>query len=217
MRFRIFFLVVLVFFNLLSCKKEATVIDNLQPFYINNNEGCLVDNNGSLWKKQTTCIADKVKLDCYLMLQDLRSSRFDNIFKNKKWTSPDFNEHTFNYYFDNKVNSEIFAGGPSESKADYESIGKGRIYQDGKVWNYEQICEKEKCERLDFAIEYVNCSIRFYKDSGEHRLFLTIGNRYYDQYDDPNKRKFLSIVLEDPVKPQLENGFELYLVPPPPK
>ncbi|EMJ85851.1 hypothetical protein [Leptospira meyeri] len=216
MRFRLFFIVVLIFFNHLSCKKEEIVIENVQSFYINNSEGCL-DNIGSLEIKQATCITDEVKLDCYLMLQNLQSSKIVDIFKNKKWTSPDFNEHTFNYYFDNNVNFKIIAGGPSESKADYESIGKGRIYRDGKSWTYEQICDKEKCERMNFAIEYVNCAIRYYKDSEEHRLFLTIGNRYYDQYDDPNKRKFLSIVLEEPVKPQFENGFELYLVPPPPK
>lgn len=214
MRFKKLF-ILFVFFYLLSCKKEGATIDDVQPFYTNNSEGCIVDNKGSLEEKQATCIADKVKLDCYLMLQNLHSSKIDLIFKNKKWTSPDFNEHTFNYYFDNKVNIEILAGGPSEEKADYEYIGKGRVYLDGKSWIYEQVCEKEKCERFNFPIEYVNCSIVYYKDSGEHRLYLTIGNRYYDQYDDLKKRKFLSMVLEEPVKPQIENGFELYLVPPP--
>lgn len=211
MKFKILFLMI-VLFNLTICKKKESIEEDLETFYMDVSEGCSVTD-----KSQLSCITKKNDLNCYTMLEDVKFYKMAQVFKNTKWTSPDFNEHTYNYYIDQKGSITILAGGPSDTKAEYEQIGEGRIYTDDKGWIYEQHCNQAKCEKLFFPIEFIKCAVRYYQHSNEHRLFLTIGNRFYDHYDDTEKRKFLSIVLEDPVKPQIENGFELYLVPPPPK
>ncbi|PJZ82142.1 hypothetical protein [Leptospira meyeri] len=205
-------LLIILFANTTFCKKEELVLKPEKPFYINSSETCNLSKTGS----EFPCIQKKEDLACYAIFKKAESFNIDQIFRNTKWTSPDL-ESTFNYYFNNQNNMSILEGGPSRNISDFIKIGKGKIYQENRNWIYEQYCDDEKCEELKFLIEYVGCSLIYSDNSNEHRLFLTIGNRYYDQYDDPNKRKFLSIVLEDPVKPQLENGFELYLVPPPPK
>ncbi|MBM9590038.1 hypothetical protein JWG41_06245 [Leptospira sp. 201903075] len=211
MKFKIIFLMIILF-NLTICKKKESIVEDVEPFYLDASEGCPVTA-----KNQPNCVTIKNELNCYMMLQDVRFHKMDQVFNNTNWTSPDFNEHTYNYYVDQKGSITILAGGPSEARAEYEHIGDGRVYKEGKDWIYKQECDQEKCEKLNFSIEYINCSVRYYQHDNEHRLFLTIGNRYYDHYDEIEKRKFLSMVLQDPVKPQIENGFELYLVPPPPK
>ncbi|MCG6139715.1 hypothetical protein [Leptospira mtsangambouensis] len=203
-------LLLLLLVNTFFCKKEDPFFKEEEPFYINSSEACKVTKTGNKFE----CIQKKEDLDCYEIFKKVESSRIDQVFMNTKWTSPDL-ESTFNYYFNKQNTLTVLEGGPSRNVVDFIKIGKGKIYKENKNWIYEQYCNSEKCEELKLSIEYVNCSVSYSENGNEHRLFLTIGNRYYDQYDDPKKRKFLSMVLEEPVKPQIENGFELYLVPPP--
>ncbi|MGE8721853.1 hypothetical protein ACO2KH_11005 [Leptospira terpstrae] len=216
MKLRIFFLVIMLV-NLSICKEKESIVEDVEPFYMDAASGCSSKENRNIGKSHSDCVTKRDELNCYRMLLDVQFSKMNQIFKNSKWTSPDFNEHTYNYYFDQKGNVTILAGGPSETQEEYEHIGKGGIYEENKTLLYEHHCDQEKCEKLNFPIEYINCAVRYFEHGEEYRLFLIIGNKYYNHYDFPEKRKFLSIVLEDPVEPQIENGFELYLVPPPVK
>ncbi|EMY68283.1 hypothetical protein [Leptospira vanthielii] len=207
----------LILFNLTLCKKQEIMSEDEDPFYSDLEEGCYSTQIDRNIKEKSQCITKKEDMLCFNILQNSKFSRIDQVLKNTKWTSPNFQEATLNYYINKLGTITVLEGGPLRKRVEYEKIGKGRIYKKNESWIYEQFCEYDKCEKLNFAIEYINCNVRYYRDDNEHRLFLTIGNRFYDHYDDTEKRKFLSIVLEDPVKPQIENGFELYLVPPPPK
>ena len=184
------------------------------PFYLDLDGGCYSKERYKNENGKATCVSNKEELLCYVILQKAKYSNVGQIFNNTKWTSSNFNESDFNYYIDNQGTITVLEGGPSRTREEYVNIGKGRIFKENKSWIYEQSCDQGNCEKLKFAIEFLDCSVRYYSDSNEHRLFLTIGDRYYH---DPENQKFLSMVLEDPVKPQIRNGFELYLVPPPPK
>ncbi|TGL45129.1 hypothetical protein [Leptospira perdikensis] len=83
------------------------------------------------------------------------------------------------------------------------------------VLGLEQSCQPGKCEDLKFPIEYLSCDTSFHPSDSEYHLSFTIGNRYYDFLNVNKNEKHLSIEYDGTIKPQIRNGFDLYLVPPP--
>ncbi|TGL17798.1 hypothetical protein EHQ47_18870 [Leptospira bourretii] len=194
------------------CKKQETVLENEDSFYLDMDGGCHSNTRTNNIKEVGSCIIKKEELFCYDILKMVESFSIGQVFKNTKWTSSNFNESDFNYYIDDHGIITVLKGGPSKKREEFVVVGEGRIFKENKIWIYEHSCENGNCDRLKFQIEFFDCSVRYYSNQNEYRLFLTIGDR---NYDEPGNLNFLSIVLEDPVKPQIRNGFELYLVPPP--
>ncbi|PJZ85383.1 hypothetical protein [Leptospira harrisiae] len=211
MKFRIIFLFLSFFLNLAFCKKQELTINDEDPFYLDLEAGCFENAKVENSAKKVRCITKKDELACFILLRNANSNAIDQVFKNTKWTSPNFSEASLNYYIDKMGTISVLQGGPARTKEEYLIIGEGKIHIKNSKWFYEQFCDQNNCERLTFAIEYFNCSVSYFPASNEHRLFLTIGDR---NFGDSDNAKSLSIVLEDPVKPQIRNGFELYLVPP---
>lgn len=211
MKHKNFLIFIYIILNFCICKKQEVIFDE-DPFYSDLKGGCYTNKRERI--ENENCVTKKEELFCYDILQNARSSNVEKIFKNTKWTSENFNESDINYYINNQGTITVLAGGPSRTRNEYVKIGMGRIFKENKSWIYEQSCNQLNCDKLKFAIEFFDCSVRYYSDANEHRLFLTIGDR---NYGGPENKNFLSIVLEDPVKPQIRNGFELYLVPPPAK
>ncbi|PKA22002.1 hypothetical protein [Leptospira meyeri] len=214
MKYRFLLLTLLFILNADNCKKQETILENEDSFYLDMDAGCYLNAGTTNEQETKNCATKKEELLCYDILRLVKSFNIGHIFKNTKWTGSNFNESDFNYYFNDQGFVTVLKGGPSKARDEYVAVGEGRIFKQNNVWVYEHSCDKENCEKLKFPIEFFDCSVRFYSNSSEYRLFLTIGDR---NYNEPGSQKFLSIVLEDPVKPQIRNGFELYLVPPPPK
>ncbi|TGM59369.1 hypothetical protein [Leptospira vanthielii] len=213
MNYKIYLLIALVGYNLAACKKKEVFIDVEDPFYFDLGEGCK-----SIQPENLNCITKKEDLLCYAIIQKAKSFDVDKIFKNTKWSSPD-HEETFHYHISKKGIVTILEGGPSRTEDQYEIIGHGKIYKENGGWVYKQSCQPQpgKCQDLRFPIEYLSCDASFHPSDSEYHMSFTIGNRYYDFLDANKNEKHLSLEYDGPVKPQIRNGFELYLVPPPPK
>lgn len=211
MKYRIYLMILLVGYNFSACKKQEVILDDEDPFYLDMEDGCQHRQPEKL-----KCITKKEDLLCSPIIQNGKSSDLDKIFKNTKWSSPD-HEETFHYYFDKLGTLTILEGGPSRTEDEYEVIGRGKIYKDKGKWVYKQSCQPGKCEDLSFPIEYLSCDASFHPSDSEYHMSLTIGNRYYDFLDVNKNEKHISLEYDGTIKPQIRNGFELYLVPPPPK
>lgn len=198
----------------MQCKKsEVVTIENATSFYMDLKNGCDSKSGNNQERDDLECIMKKELLLCYRQFQKVESSQVDKIFNDTKWSVSD--KESIHYFVDRGGNISIFEGGPSDTE--YEAIGKGRIYKVKSSWVYEQSCQPGKCEDFSFPIEYLSCDASFHPSDSEYHMSLTIGNRYYDFLDANKNEKHISLEYDGTIKPQIRNGFELYLVPPPPK
>ncbi|MBM9547907.1 hypothetical protein JWG40_12820 [Leptospira sp. 201903074] len=211
MKYKIYLLIALVAFNLAACKKQEVILNNEDPFYFDLDEGCQ-----PIQPENLNCITKKEDLLCSKIMQKAKSSDVDKIFKNTKWSSPD-HEESIHYNIDKLGIVTVLEGGPSRTEDQFEIIGHGRFYKENGGWVYKQSCQPGKCDDISFPIEYLSCDASFHPSDSEYHMTFTIGNRYYDFLDTNKNEKHLSLAYDGTVKPQIRNGFELYLVPPPPK
>lgn len=206
-----------IFFILLLCvcKEKEKSLENEDPFYM-EDEGCNLQQAELKSNVKFDCLTKKEDLLCFKLFERVKALQFEQFFKNTKWSSPD-NEATFNYFFDKNISLTILLGGPSKTIDEYEEIGRGRIYKEKDTWLYEHACQNEICEDLIFPIEYFKCDAMFHPSDEQYHLSVTLGNRFYNFLNKNKNEKHLSIEFNGIVKPQIRNGFELYLVPPAPK
>lgn len=202
--------------SLVACKKHEAILENEDPFYMKMEDGCPPKHSEKYQNEKQVCIIKREDLLCEKMMLNAKSANIDKIFKNNKWSSPD-HEETSQYSFDKRGIFTILEGGPSRIEKDYEIIGQGKIYKENTGWVYEQTCKPGKCEDLKFSIEYISCDASFHPSDRDYHLSVTIGNRHYDFLEPNNKEKHVSLEYDGIIKPQIRNGFELYLVPPPVK
>ncbi|TGK85319.1 hypothetical protein EHQ23_11710 [Leptospira bourretii] len=208
----IFFALILVI-NMECKENEVSVNEDTDPFYMEIKEGCPSTSEKYLNMKDETCLTKKELLLCYNMFQKVQASQIEQIFPNTKWSISE--QDSKHILVDKQGRVTILEGGPSKMEDDYQIIGKGRFFREKGTLMYKHSCQTGMCENLTFPIEYISCDSMFHASDERYHLSITIGNRYYDFLEENKDSKHLSIEFNGTVKPQIRNGFEFYLVPPP--
>lgn len=212
MKFNIILFFIFAFF---LCKKAEPVNKGAGIFNRWPEEGCYPQGNVN--QLSLPCVKKAESLRCYDFYKSAKKGNLENSFRDTNWISEDYNVGSYYYYMNSQNKIKIKEGGPTRSENNADLIGVGRIYKvDNELW-YEQECNSSNCQTQNFKIEFINCSVRYIPEDNEHRLFLMIGNRNFYEKEKQNSANEKSLVLKDILEPQIENGFELYLVPPPPK
>lgn len=98
------------------CKKQETVSENEDSFYLDMDGGCHSITRINNVKEVENCIIKKEELYCYDILKKVKSFNIGQVFKNTKWTSSNFNESDFNYYFNDHGIITVLKGGPSKKE-----------------------------------------------------------------------------------------------------
>lgn len=213
MKFKIILSFVIVFF---ACKKAESVNKDEVIFNQWYEEGCYPQGN-DVNQLSLPCIKKTENLGCFNFYQSAQEGNLDKAFRNTNWISEDYDVGSYYYYMDSQNKVKVKVGGPSRSEKSAAFVGIGRIYKLDDELVYEQTCNSNNCPTQNFKIEFINCSVRYIPEDNEHRLFLMISDRNFYNKENSNSANEKSLVLRDILKPQIENGFELYLVPLPPK
>lgn len=213
MKFNIFLFFIVVFF---VCKKADLIKKNEGIFNQWSEEGCFPQGT-DVSESSSPCIKKTESLGCFVFYQSAQEGNLEMSFRNTNWISEDYDVGSYYYYIDSNNKVNIKEGGPSRSEKSADLIGVGRIFKLKDDLRYEQKCNSNNCQAQNFKIEFINCSVRYIPEDNEHRLFLIIGDRNFYDKENSNSANEKSFVLRETLKPQIENGFELYLVPPPPK
>ncbi|EMY62288.1 hypothetical protein [Leptospira terpstrae] len=215
MKFKIL-LYIFCLLNATHCKESKNIsIEESGSFNVDLEEGCKSVTNYYDKQNNSKCEMQKELLFCYNLFHKANSSLIDQIFYKTKWS--DSEQESKRYFWDQRGKVTLLEGGPADMEKDYEIIGQGKIYKENTGWVYEQTCKPGKCEDLKFSIEYISCDASFHPSDRDYHLSVTIGNRHYDFLEPNNKEKHVSLEYDGIIKPQIRNGFELYLVPPPVK
>lgn len=210
-----YILILMLYCFLIDCKEtlqKAEIKDD--PFYLELEEGCKKNTSSEIMSDD--CIEKKEKLFCYRYLEELKTSSLNNILYNEEWFSDDM--QSFIYVIDKYGKIKILRGGPDRKKDEFELSGNGKLQYRNNKWHFQQTCEENYCEKIEFDIEYISCYAGYSSGYDSYVLILTLKDSDYFGEDDEKRKRRKEITYMKLINklPQIPNGFISTPVPPRP-